>query len=198
MQARRNAHHHEGSDGTGKRPWWRTAFMRPIPAVQEPEHGAVQPNVACGAGGQTLATRLHSAKKGVLGAHGQAAEDGAHALLNIVARHLAGLDVHVHAAEVADCPAVEQVAQGDQRGGLAGLPWRVQHEIPPVLAVLKTRMARLWHVSGADLLAGGLQRPDGHSASVAFNLLAEALAPLALPVRGFFHARGQGPSRSPR
>ena len=44
------------------------------------------------------------------------------ALLNIVARRLADLDVHVHAAEVADCPAVEQVAQGDQRGGLARLP----------------------------------------------------------------------------
>ena len=51
---------------------------------------------------------------------------------------------------------------------------------------VEKRMVRLWHVQAQALRrfggqAGGLQRPDGHAASVAFNLLAEALAPIALP-----------------
>ena len=64
-----------------------------------------------------------------LGAHGQAAQDGAHALRHVVARHLGDLHVHVHAAEVAGLSAVEQVTQGDEGGGLAGLARRVQHEV---------------------------------------------------------------------
>ena len=69
-------------------------------------------------------------------------------------------------------PAVEQIAQGDQGGGLARLPRRVQHEVAlgpnqaqefidvhPVQgldgrsgrpgAVLKKRMGRLWHLPRA-------------------------------------------------
>ena len=42
---------------------------------------------------------------------------------------MGGFDVHVHAPEVAHFAAVEQVAQGDQGGGLAGLARRVQHEV---------------------------------------------------------------------
>ena len=60
---------------------------------------------------------------------GQPAEDGAHAARGVVARHLADLDVGMHAAEAAGRPAVEQVAQGDEGGGLTRLPRRVQHEV---------------------------------------------------------------------
>ncbi len=58
--------------------------------------------------------------------HGQAAQNGADTPRGVVARHLADLDVHVHAAEVARFAAVGEVAQGDERGGLAGLARRVQ------------------------------------------------------------------------
>ena len=50
---------------------------------------------------------------------GQAAQDGADAACDVVTRHLADLDVHIHAAEVAHCAAVQEVTQGDERGGLA-------------------------------------------------------------------------------
>ena len=60
---------------------------------------------------------------------GQAAQDGAHAPLHVVTRHLRRFDVRAHAAEVAGLAAVEQVAQGDQGRRLARLPRRVQHEV---------------------------------------------------------------------
>ena len=41
----------------------------------------------------------------------------------------ADLDVHVHTAEAAHFAAVQEIAKGDQGGGLAGLPRRVQHEV---------------------------------------------------------------------
>ena len=59
----------------------------------------------------------------------QITQDGANAPRHIIARHLGGFDVHVHAPEIAALAAVEQVAQGDQGGGLAGLARRVQHEV---------------------------------------------------------------------
>ena len=61
--------------------------------------------------------------------HGQPAEDGAHAARRVVARHLADLRVGAHATEIARLPAVEQVAQRDERGGLAGPARRRQHEV---------------------------------------------------------------------
>ena len=48
---------------------------------------------------------------------------------HVVARHLGGFDVHVHATEVAHCAAVQEVAERDERGGLPGLARRVQHEV---------------------------------------------------------------------
>ena len=60
---------------------------------------------------------------------GQAAQDGANAPRHVVARHLPDLDVHVHAAEVACFAAVQEVAEGDEGGGLAGLPRGVQYEV---------------------------------------------------------------------
>ena len=60
---------------------------------------------------------------------GQPAEDGAHTPRGVVARRLADLHVGMHAAEVARFAAVEQVAEGDECGGLAGLPRCVQHEV---------------------------------------------------------------------
>ena len=47
----------------------------------------------------------------------------------VSSRYLADLDVDVHAAEVADRAAVQEIAQRDQGGGLARLPRRVQHEV---------------------------------------------------------------------
>ena len=54
---------------------------------------------------------------------------GAHALRHVVAHRLTRLDVGVHAAELALRAAVQQIAQRQQRRGLAGLPRRVQHEV---------------------------------------------------------------------
>ena len=103
--------------------------------------------------------------------------------------HLADFDVHVHATEATHFAAVEQVAQGDQSRGLAGLARRVQHEVllgadqaqelanvPPGPAarwrsgssgrtgpaVLKKRMGRLWHLLRAVACAGRpTARQDG-------------------------------------
>ena len=57
----------------------------------------------------------------------QLAQDGAHRLFHVLARGLGGLDVHVRAAVPA--AAVELVPQRQQRGGLAGLPGRMQDEV---------------------------------------------------------------------
>ena len=65
------------------------------------------------------------------GARGHAAEDGAHGARGIVARYLAHLDVDLHAAVVPGRAAVEQLAQRDQRRGLAALARRAQHEVLP-------------------------------------------------------------------
>ena len=59
----------------------------------------------------------------------QLVENGPHGLPHVFTRRLAGLDVHVHATEVTLGAAVQQVPQRQERGGLAGLPRRVQHEI---------------------------------------------------------------------
>ena len=59
----------------------------------------------------------------------QFGKHGAHALHDVLPGRLAGLDVGVYAAVVARVPAVQQVAQRQQRRGLAGLPRRVQHEV---------------------------------------------------------------------
>ena len=63
---------------------------------------------------------------------GQRAQDHAHGALHVLAHRLRGLDVHVHAAEIARRAAVEQVLQGEESGGLARLPGGVQHEVPLV------------------------------------------------------------------
>ena len=60
---------------------------------------------------------------------GQVAENGAHRLLHVLARRLAGLHVDVHAAVLAVGAGVQEVAQGEQGGGLAGLPRRVENEV---------------------------------------------------------------------
>ena len=59
----------------------------------------------------------------------QLGEHGAHAFGHVLAHRLTVFDIGVQAAEVARLPAVQQVAQRQQRGGLAGLPRRVQHEV---------------------------------------------------------------------
>ena len=61
----------------------------------------------------------------------QIAQNGTNAAPHVVACHLADLHVHVHvhATEVAGPAAVEQVAERNERGGLAGLARRVQHEV---------------------------------------------------------------------
>ena len=53
------------------------------------------------------------------------AENGANARRHVVARHLRHLHVDVDAAVVARLAAVQQVAQSDEGGGLAGLPRRM-------------------------------------------------------------------------
>ena len=63
----------------------------------------------------------------------QFGEHGAHALRHVLAHRLAILDVRVHAPVVAGMSTVQQVAQREQRRGLAGLPRRVQHEVLLVL-----------------------------------------------------------------
>ena len=62
----------------------------------------------------------------------QLAENGVHGASHVFARGLGGLDVHVHATEVALGAAVQQIPQREQGGGLARLPGRVQHEVPLV------------------------------------------------------------------
>ena len=72
---------------------------------------------------QRLVTQRHARLERQFGKH------GAHALGHVLPHCLAVLDVGVHAAEVALRAAVQQVAQRQQRGGLAGLPRRMQHEV---------------------------------------------------------------------
>ena len=64
---------------------------------------------------------------------GDAAHDGTYAFRYVVAGHLGRFDIHVHAAEGACSTAVEVVAQRDQRGRLARLARRMQHEVLLVL-----------------------------------------------------------------
>ena len=68
---------------------------------------------------------------------------------HLLPRGLRGLHVDVHAAVVADGSAVQQVAQGEQRRGLAGLAGRVQHEV-----------ARLAHQGEHLAQVDALQRRD--------------------------------------
>ena len=63
---------------------------------------------------------------------GQCTQDGADGPPHVLARRLRGLDVHVHAAEVARVSAVQQVPQREQGGGLAGLARGMEHEVPLV------------------------------------------------------------------
>ena len=60
---------------------------------------------------------------------GELIQNGADGVSHVLARGLGGLDVHVHAAEVARLAAVQQIAEGKQGGGFARLPGRVQHEV---------------------------------------------------------------------
>ena len=60
---------------------------------------------------------------------GNLIQDSAYGVSHLFARGLSGLDVHVHAAEVASLAAVQQVPEREQGGGLARLPGRVQHEV---------------------------------------------------------------------
>ena len=52
-----------------------------------------------------------------------------HGASHVFARGLGGLDVRIHATEVARVPAVQQVPQREQGGGLAGLARCMQHEV---------------------------------------------------------------------
>ena len=72
---------------------------------------------------QRLVAQRHAGPKRKFG------EDGADSLADVLPHRLRSLDVGVHAANLSRLPGVEQVAQGEQRRGLAGLPWRVQHEV---------------------------------------------------------------------
>ena len=63
---------------------------------------------------------------------GQRAQHGTNGPPHVLARRLGALDVHVHATEVARVPAVQQVPQREQGGGLAGLARGMEHEVPLV------------------------------------------------------------------
>ena len=99
--------------------------VRQAPSGERPPQGVVRARL-----GQNV--RPHFLRIVVaeqLGAQGQAAEDRAHAFLHVVAGHLADFHVHVDATEAAGTlargraiGAVQEVAQGDEGGGLAGLP----------------------------------------------------------------------------
>ena len=97
------------------------------PAPQRRREGAV------GAGGLEDAgpALVHEPVAQHLRLVGQFAEDGPHGAPHVLARRLGGLDIGVDAAKLARRAAVEQVAQRQQDGGLAGLPRRLQHEIAP-------------------------------------------------------------------
>ena len=107
--------------------------------------------------------------EGGSGAGGQLAENGAHGRLHVLPHGLGAFHVGVHAPKAAFRPTIQHVAQRQQRGGLAGLPRRMENEVfllpnqsdqrrqvePPQrrYAVVEVRLDR----------AGGVEKAHGSS-----------------------------------
>ena len=106
----------------------------------------------------------------------QLAQHRPHGLFGIFPRRLAGLEVGVDALAVA--LAIQPRLERQQGGGLARLPWRTQHEIPPLLHehvnLAQIHALQRWHA----VVPIGFYRPGGveeaHGGSVA-----DRAAPLA-------------------